>query len=67
VHRAVEVCPGLLGREPKVVGPYLDQSTVCPQLGQGQRRVGPGGEDDANSWSAVLPIPSTAVWIAVTT
>ena len=53
-HRAVEVGRGLLGGEAQVGGADLDQLTACPQLGQRQRRVGPGGEDDVQLRRLVL-------------
>ena len=53
-HRAVEIGRGLVGREAQVGRPHLHQLTAGAQLGQRQRRVGAGGEDQMQPRRLVL-------------
>ncbi len=54
--RGVLAHPGLDLRraEAQIPGPQLGQMAPCPQPGQGQRRVQPGGEDQVQPRRAVL-------------
>jgi hypothetical protein len=45
---------GLAGREPQVGGPQLGQLPAAPQPSQGQRRIGPAGQYQAQPGRPVL-------------
>ena len=53
-HAVVEVRRGLVGGEPQVGGPDLDQLAPGAQPGQGQRRVGPAGDHQVDLRREVL-------------
>ena len=54
VHRLVEVIRRFVGGESQLVGPHLDQLTASPQLGQRQRRIDPGDDDQMQLRRLVL-------------
>jgi hypothetical protein len=60
-HRASEVVAGLVGGEPEVLGPDLDELTARPKAGQRQRRIGAGQEHEMDRRRQVIEHERDAV------